>query len=75
MVNRERFYEFVFLRNGEEARVLVRAWSADEAEDSIRQVLEAEGVPIPRSLIATPTGRSRWSRRPGEGLNRFTARP
>jgi hypothetical protein len=63
MESRERFYEFVFPRDGQEARVLVRAWSADEAEANVRQVLRAEGVSFPGPIVARPTRRSEASSR------------
>jgi len=44
MMSRERFYEYAFSRDGKEMHVLVRAWSADEAQAHVGQMLEAQGI-------------------------------
>jgi len=43
MTRRERIYRLTLSRDGEESEVLVRAWSADEAETSLKETLKAEG--------------------------------
>lgn len=62
MASRETFYEVVFTQGGEEARVLVRAWSAKEAEASVRHALQAEGIAVPARLVARPARRSAGAR-------------
>jgi len=57
MKSRERFYEYVFSRDGEESSVLVRAWNADEAATQARMALDAQGITATGRLIASP---SRW---------------
>lgn len=52
MLRRERFYEYVFSRDGEESSVVVRAWSADEAAASVQHLFGAEGAAPPGRLIA-----------------------
>jgi hypothetical protein len=70
--HRESFYEYVHSRDGEASRVVVRAWSSDEAQDSIRKVLRAQGTSVPGRVdarIVRPLARpGRVSRRRPEAI-------
>jgi hypothetical protein len=71
MRSRERFYEYVFSRDGEEAHVLVRAWNADEAATEARRTLDAQGITATGRLIARPPA---WSAPQRRALARSKAR-
>src|SRR6266545_2109316 len=63
MLRREKLYEYVFSRDGEESSVVVRAWSADEAAANVRHLFGVEGVALPGRLVARPLLRPyAWSR-------------
>jgi hypothetical protein len=69
MESREKFYEYVYSRNGEEARFLVHAWNADEAATQARRALDEQGI----AAVGRLTARSRP--RPVPRLDRRAGKP
>ena len=57
LVSRERFFECIFTHDRNEYRFHVRAWSAREAEEHIRNSLRGNGVKENGTLfIRDPNG-------------------
>jgi len=58
MRNRETFYECTYTHDGSEYRFHVRAWSAAEAQDHFRAMLQEDGVREPGEVTIRAPGRA-----------------
>jgi hypothetical protein len=70
-MSREKFYEYVFTKDGEEASILVHAWSADGAENQAKLALQVRGIRANGRLLAktprAPVADGRTGPRRGDG--------
>jgi hypothetical protein len=63
MDSRESIFECVWGANGQESRVVVRAWDAEEAEATARALMQRAGIGSARIRVGTPAISRKSARR------------